>query len=161
MSAFRLANELNISRTEAAAFIEAYFKTYSGVRDFIESLIKKTEETGYASTILGRRRYIPAINSRNKTEKAAAERIAVNTPIQGSAADIVKTAMLNLDKALAAADSPAKLLLQVHDELILECPKEAEKKTVELVRKEMENAVKLKIPLRVSVETGKSWGDFH
>jgi DNA polymerase I len=161
MSAFRLANELNISRTEAAAFIEAYFKTYAGVRDFIESLIKKTEETGYASTIMGRRRFIPAINSRNKTEKAAAERIAVNTPIQGSAADIVKTAMLNLDKALAAANSPAKLLLQVHDELILECPKEKAKETAELVRSEMESAVKLKIPLRVSVETGKSWGDFH
>jgi len=161
MSAFRLANELNISRTEAAAFIEAYFKTYAGVRDFIESLIKKTEETGYASTIMGRRRFIPAINSRNKTEKAAAERIAVNTPIQGSAADIVKTAMLNLDKALTAANSPAKLLLQVHDELILECPKEKAKETAALVKSEMENAVKLKIPLRVSVETGKSWGDFH
>jgi len=161
MSAFRLANELNITRTEAAAFIEAYFKTYAGVRDFIETLIAKTEKTGYASTILGRRRFIPAINSRNKTEKAAAERVAVNTPIQGSAADIVKTAMLNLDKALTAANSPAKLLLQVHDELILECPKEKAKETAELVRREMENAVKLKIPLRVSVETGKSWGDFH
>ena len=161
MSAFRLANELRISRTEAAAFIEAYFKTYSGVSDYINGLIKKTEETGYASTILGRRRSIQAINSLNKTEKAAAERIAVNTPIQGSAADIVKTAMLNLDKALAAAESPARLLLQVHDELIFECPKEAAKEAAELIRKEMENAVKLKVPLRVSVETGKRWGDFH
>jgi DNA polymerase-1 len=161
MSAFRLANELGISRTEAAAFIEAYFKTYSGVRDFIESLVTKTEETGYTYTILGRRRFIPAINSRNKTEKAAAERVAVNTPIQGSAADIVKTAMLNLDKALTAANSPAKLLLQVHDELILECPRERAKETEGLVKSEMENAVKLRIPLRVSVESGKRWGDFH
>jgi len=161
MSAFRLANELGISRTDAAAFIEAYFKTYSGVRDFIDGLVRKTEETGYASTILGRRRFIAAINSRNKTEKAAAERVAVNTPIQGSAADIVKTAMLNLDRALNAAASPAKLLLQVHDELILECPKDAAKETSALVKKEMENAVKLNIPLRVSVETGKRWGDFH
>jgi DNA polymerase-1 len=161
MSAFRLANELNTSRTEAAAFIEAYFRTYAGISRFIESLIKKTEETGYASTILGRRRYIPAINSRNKTEKAAAERVAVNTPIQGSAADIVKTAMLNLDRALAAAKSPARLLLQVHDELILECPKDAAGETAELVKREMEHAAKLKIPLRVSVETGKRWGDFH
>jgi len=161
MSAFRLANELRISRTDAAAFIEAYFKTYSGVRDYIAGLIRKTEETGYASTILGRRRYIPAINSPNKTEKAAAERVAVNTPIQGSAADIVKTAMLKLDRALASTASPARLLLQVHDELILECPKDAAKETTELVRREMENAVKLKIPLRVSVETGKRWGDFH
>ena len=161
MSAFRLANELSISRTDAAAFIEAYFKTYSGVRDYIAGLIRKTEESGYASTILGRRRQIPAINSRNKTEKAAAERVAVNTPIQGSAADIVKTAMLKLDKALGAAGSPAKLLLQVHDELILECPRDASKETAGLIKREMENAVKLKIPLRASVETGKRWGDFH
>ena len=159
MSSFRLANELHISRTEAAAFIEAYFKTYSGVRKFIDRIIKETEETGYAFTLLGRRRFIPAINSRNKTEKAGAERIAVNTPIQGSAADIVKTAMVNLDGILAK--SPARLLLQVHDELIFECPKEEANETAGLIKKEMEAAVKLSIPLRVNVETGKSWGDFH
>jgi DNA polymerase-1 len=161
MSAFRLANELNITRTEASAFIDAYFKTYAGVSRFISELIGKTEETGYASTILGRRRYIQAINSRNKTEKASAERIAVNTPIQGSAADIVKSAMLKVDQALAAAGSPARLLLQVHDELILECPRGEAKTAAELVREVMEGAVKLSIPLRVSVETGKRWGDFH
>jgi DNA polymerase-1 len=161
MSAFRLANQLDITRTEAAAFIDAYFKTYSGVSRFINELITRTEETGYASTILGRRRRIPAINSRNKTEKAAAERVAVNTPIQGSAADIVKTAMLKLDRALGAAKSPAKLLLQVHDELILECPRAEAPAAAELVRTVMEGAVSLSIPLRVSVETGKRWGDFH
>ncbi|GHU94122.1 DNA polymerase I [Spirochaetia bacterium] len=161
MSAFRLANELNITRIDAAAFIEAYFKTYSGIRKYIEELIAKTEKLGYASTIFGRRRYIQAINSRNKTEKAGAERMAVNTPIQGSAADIVKTAMLNLDKALSAAQSPARLLLQVHDELILECPRDAAPDTAKLVQEVMEKAVTLKIPLRVSVETGKRWGDFH
>jgi DNA polymerase-1 len=161
MSAFRLANELSITRTDAAAFIEAYFKTYSGIRRFIEDLIAKTERTGYVSTIFGRRRYIQAINSRNKTEKAGAERVAVNAPIQGSAADIVKTAMLNLDKALAVSGSPARLLLQVHDELILECPKDAAADTAKLVQEVMEKAVTLKIPLRVSVETGKRWGDFH
>ncbi|MDR1374399.1 MAG: DNA polymerase I, partial [Treponema sp.] len=161
MSAFRLANELDITRTEAAAFINAYFKTYSGVSRFINELISKTEETGCALTILGRRRRIPAINSRNKTEKAAAERVAVNTPIQGSAADIVKTAMIKVDRALGAAKSPAKLLLQVHDELILECPKAEAPAAAELVRNVMEGAVSLSIPLRVSVETGKRWGDFH
>jgi DNA polymerase-1 len=161
MSAFRLANELRISRTDAASFIEAYFRTYAGIRRYIDELIKKTEETGYASTILGRRRYIPAINSRNKTEKAAAERVAVNTPIQGSAADIVKTAMLNLDKALRSSGSPARLLLQVHDELILEVPKTQAPAVVKMVREEMENAVRLTVPLRVSVETGSRWGDFH
>jgi DNA polymerase-1 len=161
MSAFRLANELRISRTDAASFIEAYFRTYAGIRRYIDELIKKTEETGYASTILGRRRYIPAINSRNKTEKAAAERVAVNTPIQGSAADIVKTAMLKLDKALTASGSPARLLLQVHDELILEVPKAQAPAAVKMIREEMENAVSLRVPLRVSVETGVRWGDFH
>jgi DNA polymerase-1 len=161
MSSFRLANELGISRTAAAQFIEAYFRTYAGVREFIDTLIKKTEDTGFVSTIFGRRRYIPAINSRNKTEKAAAERIAVNTPIQGSAADIVKTAMLNLDKRLGTEGSPARLLLQVHDELILECPSAQAKAAANLVREEMEGAVTLKVPLRVSVETGKRWGDFH
>ncbi|MDR1352423.1 MAG: DNA polymerase I [Treponema sp.] len=161
MSAFRLAGELSISRADATAFISAYFKTYAGIRRFIDNLIKKTGETGYASTISGRRRYIPAINSLNKTEKAAAERVAVNTPIQGSAADIVKTAMLKLDKRLAAEKSPARLLLQVHDELILECPKDKAKAAAQLVREVMESAVKLTVPLRVSVETGKRWGDFH
>jgi DNA polymerase-1 len=161
MSAFRLANQLTISRTEAAAFIQAYFKTYSGVRNYIDNLIAGTEKTGYAATILGRRRSIPAINSRNKTEKAAAERVAVNTPIQGSAADIVKTAMLNLDRALSASESGAKLLLQVHDELILEVPKAGAKAAAALVKTEMERAVKLSIPLMVSVETGRCWGDFH
>ena len=161
MSAFRLSNELKISRTDAGNFIDAYFNTYAGVRRFIEDLIKKTESSGYVSTILGRRRYIHTINSRNKTEKAAAERIAVNTPIQGSAADIVKTAMLNLDKRLNAEQSPARLLLQVHDELILECPKAAAAATAALVKTEMEQAVRLSIPLRVSVETGLRWGSFH
>ncbi|MDR1211977.1 MAG: DNA polymerase I [Spirochaetaceae bacterium] len=161
MSAFRLANELGISRTDAAAFIQVYFNTYSGVRLYIEKLIALTEEKGYASTIMGRRRYIPAINSRNKTEKAAAERVAVNTPIQGSAADIVKTAMLNLDKALAARQSSARLLLQVHDELILEVPKADADAAAALVKQEMEKAAVLSIPLRVSVETGKCWGNFH
>jgi DNA polymerase I len=161
MSAFRLANELNISRTDAANFINAYFNTYSGVRNFIEDTIRKTEKCGYVTTISGRRRYIPTINSRNKTEKAAAERIAVNTPIQGSAADIVKTAMLSLDKRLALTKSRARILLQVHDELILECPEKEIEKNTKIIKEEMEQAVKLSIPLRVNIETGKNWGIFH
>ena len=161
MSAFRLSNELNISRGDATSFIAAYFNTYSGVRQFIEDVIKKTEETGYVTTIFGRRRYIPTINSRNKTEKAAAERIAVNTPIQGSAADIVKTAMLNLDRRLNNERSKARLLLQVHDELIFECPKESAGETAMLIKTEMEQSASLSVPLRVSVETGNRWGDFH
>ncbi|MCL2765933.1 MAG: DNA polymerase I [Treponema sp.] len=163
MSAFRLANELNISRSDAQKFIETYFNTYSGVRQYIEDTIKKTEQLGYVTTLFGRRRYIPTINSNNKTEKAAAERITVNTPIQGSAADIVKTAMLNLDKKLADPEQAcsARLLLQVHDELIFECPKDECNKTAILVQAEMEKAVSLCIPLRVTVEIGNKWGNFH
>jgi len=161
MSAFRLANELNISRTDAVNFISAYFNTYSGVRNFIEDTIRKTEKCGYVTTISGHRRYIPTINSRNKTEKAAAERVAVNTPIQGSAADIVKTAMLSLDKRLTSAKSKARILLQVHDELILECPEKEADKNAKIVKEEMEQAVTLRIPLRVNIETGHNWGVFH
>jgi len=161
MSAFRLSNELSISRSDAQAFINTYFTTYKGIRSFIDTTIQETERTGYSQTILGRRRYIPTINSRNKTEKAAAERIAINTPIQGSAADIVKLAMIRLDRALRKRESPAQMLLQVHDELILECPEAQAEETAGLVKEEMEQAIVLRVPLRVSVETGKRWGDFH
>lgn len=161
MSAFRLSNELGISRTDAQAFINTYFTTYQGIRAFIDTTIQETEQVGYSQTILGRRRYIPTINSRNKTEKAAAERIAINTPIQGSAADIVKLAMIRLDRTLRKNQSPAQLLLQVHDELILECPEAQAAEAARLVKKEMEQAIVLRVPLRVSVETGKRWGDFH
>ena len=163
MSAFRLANDLGISRTQAAQFIDNYFAQYSSVNAFIKETIKKAEETGYVETILGRRRPILAINSRNKIEKSAAERIAVNSPVQGSAADIVKKAMLGVSEALKKTKSPARLLLQVHDELIFECPDD--KATIEaaiaLIKDKMENAVKLKVPLRVSIEYGKNWGEFH
>ncbi len=161
MSAFRLARDLGVSRTEAQSFIDEYFRTYSGVLDFIQSTIAETERTGYATTILGRRRLVTAINSRNKTEKSGAERIAVNTPIQGSAADIVKLAMIRVDTAIRERLPEASLLLQVHDELILETPESLAGETASIVRAEMENAMKLDIPLRVGVETARSWGDMH
>lgn len=163
MSAFSLAKDLGISRTQAQNFIDSYFRTYSSVSSFMTDVISKAEQTGYVETLLGRRRPIIAINSRNKIEKAAAERIAKNTPIQGSAADIVKTAMVNVASALKETNSPAKLLLQVHDELIFECPDDQPTidKTIALIRDKMENAIKLTIPLRVSIEYGKNWGEFH
>ena len=163
MSAFRLARDLGISRTQASQFIENYFAQYSSVDAFIKDTIKKAEETGWVETLFGRRRPIMNINSRNKLEKAAAERIAVNTPVQGSAADIVKTAMLAVSDALKTSASPAHLLLQVHDELIFECPddKATIDTTIALIKDKMENAVKLNVPLRVSIEYGKNWGEFH
>ena len=163
MSAFRLARDLGISRTQASLFIDNYFAQYSSVDAFIKDTIKKAEESGWVETLFGRRRPIMNINSRNKLEKSAAERIAVNTPVQGSAADIVKTAMLAVSDALAKTKSPARLLLQVHDELIFECPDDQATidATIALIKDKMENAVKLTVPLRVSIEYGKNWGEFH
>lgn len=163
MSAFRLANDLEISRTQASEFIANYDRLYSGITNFKTETISKAETTGYAETIFGRRRPILNINSKNKIEKAAAERVAINTPVQGSAADIVKKAMILVSDSLKKANNGAKLLLQVHDELILECPdnKEVINQTILLVKQQMENAVKLSVPLRVSIESGKNWGIFH
>ena len=161
MSAFRLANQLRISRTEAAEFITRYFTTYSGVSAFMKTLKESAAEKGFVETLMGRRRYIRAINSKNQTQRAAAERIAINTPIQGSAADIVKTAMLRVDRALKQQQLKTRLLLQVHDELILESP-DAEVDSVKaLLKQEMEHVVELAVPLRVSIEAGSCWGDFH
>lgn len=161
MSAFRLAKDLKITRTKAQEFINQYFQTYSGVRNFIDKTIKECEETSYVQTIMGRRRYIPNINSKNKTEKAGAERIAINTPIQGSAADIVKQAMIQVSQSLEKNYPNAKLLLQVHDELICECDQKDQESICKLIKEIMENVVQLSIPLKVSVESGRRWGEFH
>ncbi len=163
MSSFRLANDLGISRTQAAQFIDNYFRMYADVDNFIKETVAGAEQIGTVKTIFGRTRPIIGINSRNKVEKAAAERIAVNSPVQGSAADIVKKAMISISNALEETKSPAKLLLQVHDELIFECPddKSTIEKTIELIKDKMEHAVELDVPLRVSIEYGTNWGEFH
>ena len=127
----------------------------------MDSVILEGEKNGYVSTIMGRKRIITGINSKNKTEKAGAERTAINTPIQGSAADIVKVAMLNLSKAIKKQNLKTKMILQVHDEIIFEAPEEEAERVIPLIREEMENAVKLRIPLKVSIEKGKRWGEFH
>lgn len=161
MSPFRLSNALRIPRKQAKEFIDTYFETYSGISQFMQEVCDNAEKNGYVQTIMGRRRYLPTINSHNKVEKAGAERIAVNTPIQGSAADIVKKAMLEVNKAILTKHLKAKILLQVHDEIILECPEEETEELKILVKDKMENVIKLFVPLRVSIEIGKTWGDFH
>lgn len=161
MSAFRLANELRIPRGQAAGFINTYFETYSGVASFIEETKAKAAQNGYVETIMGRRRHIRGIRSSNKMELSGAQRIAVNTPIQGSAADIVKAAMLKVDSALKQNNLQTRLLLQVHDELILEAPESEAQAASNLIKKEMEGVITLAVPLRVSVESGKNWGEFH
>ncbi len=161
MSPFRLSRELDISRKQAVEFIDSYFARYSGIRRFIDELISGAEKTGSVKTLFGHERVIQGINSRNRTEKSSAERIAVNTPIQGSAADIMKAAMIAVDRRITELGLRSRLLLQVHDELIFEVPLEEIRQMKELVRMEMEHVVELKVPLRVSIETGESWGGMH
>ena len=161
MSAFRLSNELDITRTEASEFIKRYFERYSSVRSFVEETVKKAEETGYVRTYWGHMREIIGIRSRNKTEKAAAERTAVNTVIQGTAAEIMKKAMIEISAEIEKRNLDSRMLLQVHDELIFEVPLSEADELEALIREKMEEAASLPVPLRVSIERGHSWGDMH
>ncbi|MDX9958743.1 MAG: DNA polymerase, partial [Spirochaetia bacterium] len=161
MGAFRLAQELGIPRAEAQKFIDAYFARYAGVAAFIRNTVEATKRDGYVSTILGRRRPVPLINSRNANERQAAERIAVNTPIQGSAADIMKLAMLKVDAVIKERFPEARLLLQVHDELILEAPEAIAPAVAAAVEEAMASAHTLSLPLRVGVELARNWGGMH
>ena len=161
MSAFRLSRELGIPRVDADRFITSYFTRYAGIQRFITETIQSAERTGQVSTLLGHIRQIPGITSRNRTEKAAAERVAVNTPIQGSAADIMKLAMIAVTRRIEKEHLFSRLILQVHDELIFEMVPDEEERLKKLIHEEMEHAVTLDVPLRVSIETGMSWGDLH
>jgi DNA polymerase-1 len=161
MSAFRLAGELKVPRKQAQEFWDAYQREFAGVGAYFQQVINNAEKTGYVETLLGRRRVIPNISGRNRTEKQAAERIAMNTPIQGSAADIVKTAMLRVHRRLVSEKLRAQILLQVHDELLLEVPGEEVEKVKEILRQEMEASVTLSVPLRVGIEVASNWGDMH
>ena len=161
MSAFRLANELKISRKEAQAFFDAYKREFAGVDTFFQNVIADAERTGLVKTMMGHKRTLPNIAGRNRVEKQAAERVAMNTPIQGSAAEIVKTAMLRVDKALRDGAFRSKLLLQVHDELLLEVPPEEVESVQDLLRREMEAAFVLSVPLKVGIEAGATWGELH
>jgi len=161
MSAFRLSRELKIPRKQADEFINAYFRRYSKIKDYIEKVGDQARSTGVVTTIRGHERYIHGINSRNATERAGAERIALNTPIQGSAADIVKMSMLKISTELKRLGLASKLLLQVHDELIFEVPEAELEQMKNLVQETMESVITLDVPLRVSIETGRCWGDMH
>lgn len=157
ISSFGLAANLGISRKEADAYIKAYFERYAGVKRFIDETIAKTRETGVARTLFDRERPIPDINSRNPNARGFAERTAVNSPIQGTAADLIKLAMVRIDKALAGCET--KLLLQVHDELVLEAPVGEIENIKQLVKREMEEVYDLEVPLIVEVGTGENWRD--
>lgn len=161
MSAFRLSNELGISRSEASNFISKYFERYSGVKSFVEKVVESAAKDGHVRTKYGHMRDVLGINSSNKIEKAAAERIAVNTVIQGTAAEIMKKAMIDIDRAIDENGLKSQILLQVHDELIFEVPEKEKEILSSIVRDKMENAVKLTVPLHASLEFGLSWGEMH
>ena len=154
-----LAAQLGISRAQAHEFIEAYFERFAGVRRYLDEMKEQARERGYVETLLGRRRYIPEIRSRNPGVRGFGERLATNSPIQGTAADLIKIAMIRLHDQLAAGDTRARMLLQVHDELLLEVPEGAVDETLAIVREEMEGAIELDVPLKVDVGVGRSWYD--
>lgn len=161
ISAFGLSQRLKVSRKEAASLIEAYFKLYPGVKRYMDEAVQSAREKGYAETILGRRRTLKDINSRNATIRQAAERDAMNTPIQGSAADLIKLAMVRVDAAIKAAGLKAQMVLQIHDELVFDVPLAEVDTLKEIVRREMSGAYDFGVPLEVGIGSGKNWLEAH
>lgn len=161
VSAFGLSNQTDLSRTEAKDLIETYYKTYPKLRNYISEQIDFARENGYVQTVLGRRRYLKDINGSNQVVRGAAERNAVNAPIQGSAADIIKIAMINIHNKLEAENYKSKMLLQVHDELVFDAYKPELEKLKTMVKHEMENAYKLTVPLDVDLGVGENWLEAH
>ncbi|MCD3434734.1 DNA polymerase I [Streptococcus equi subsp. zooepidemicus] len=157
ISDFGLSNNLGIPRKQAKAYIDTYFERYPGIKDYMERVVREAKDKGYVETLFKRRRQLPDINSRQFNLRSFAERTAINSPIQGSAADILKIAMINLDQALVAGGFETKMLLQVHDEIVLEVPSRELAAIKELVKETMESAVNLAVPLRVDESAGKSW----
>lgn len=157
LSAFGLSQQLNIEAAEARGLMDTFFERFGGVRDYLQRVVEEARATGYTETMLGRRRYLPDLNSDNRQRREMAERMALNAPIQGTAADIVKVAMLKVDRALAEAGLGSRLLLQVHDEIVLEIAPGEREKVEALVRREMASAVSLRAPLDVSVGAGADW----
>ena len=157
ISEFSLAEDIGVSRYEAKRYIENYLANYRGVRDYMKQVVADARENGYTQTLYGRKRYIPELKSSNFNIRQGAERIALNSPIQGTAADLIKLAMIRVEEALTRQFPEAELLLQVHDELIVECPEGIAPQVAELVSREMENVAQLRVPLTAEAKYGKSW----
>jgi len=161
VSAFGLSNQTDLTRSESKELIETYYKTYPKLRDYMDEQVEFAKEHGYVKTVMGRRRYLKDINAKNHVVRSAAERNAVNAPIQGSAADIIKVAMINIYDALEEQNFKSKMLLQVHDELIFDAHKDEVDALKSLVKDKMENAFKLDVPLDVEMGTGENWLEAH
>ena len=159
ISGFGLAEQLGISRKKAEQYIEQYLEKYKGVKEFMDRIVEKAKEQGYVETLFHRRRYIPELSSNNYMVRQFGARAAMNTPIQGTAADIMKIAMVEVNKKLEEEKLNAKLILQIHDELLIDCKIEEKEEVKKILKESMENAVKLSIPLEVEVSEADNWYD--
>ena len=157
ISSFGLSQGLSISRKEAAEYIDAYFKTYPGIKAFLDKLVKDAKENGYAVTMYGRRRPVPELKSSNFMQRSFGERVAMNSPIQGSAADIIKIAMIRVWEALLKGNMKSRLILQIHDELLIEASPEEEKAVMDLLAAEMAGAADMSVALETDVHSGDDW----
>lgn len=161
MSAFGLAKELNLTQKLAQAYIDEYFQKYEGVKCYLDRVLAQARQDGYVCTLMSRRRYLPEINSANANIRQFAERMAVNTPIQGTAADLIKLAMIRITGRLRTQNLTAAMIMQVHDELVFEVPEEEVETVITLVKEEMEQVMVLRVPLKVAVNYGRNWDDAH
>ena len=161
ISAFSLAQDIGVYTNEAKAYMDAYLERYHGVRDYMKNIVESAMEKGYVSTIYGRRRYLPELKSSNFNMRSFGERVALNMPVQGTAADIIKLAMVNVHRRLKETGLKARLILQVHDELIVECPGEEAEQVRDILTEEMENAAHLSVPLVAEAHIGHSWAEAH
>ena len=161
ISAFSLAQDIGVRPREAQAYIDAYLEKYHGVREYMERVIAEAKANGYVSTLYGRRRPMPELKSPNRNMRAFGERVARNMPIQGTAADIMKLAMVNVHRRMRAEGLESRLILQVHDELIAECPEHEAERVKALLEEEMSGAAKLSVPLTANAKIGRSWAEAH
>ena len=157
ISSFGLSEDLGINVKDAKVFIENYLKTYPGIKDYMNSLIKSAHDNGYVETIFGRKRIIDELENKNYMVRTQGERMALNTPIQGTSADILKIAMIEIYNELSKRNLKAKMIIQVHDELLIDCPKNEKDEVISIIKDKMENAYKLSVPLKVDIECGKNW----
>ncbi len=161
ISAFSLSQDIGVYPKEAQAYMDAYLDRFSGVRSYMKSIVEKAKADGYVDTLFNRRRYLPELKSANFNTRSFGERVALNMPVQGTAADVIKLAMVNVWKRLKAEGLKAKLILQVHDELIVECPEDEKEKVRALLTEEMQNAVRFSVPLIAEANTGRTWAEAH
>ena len=159
ISDYGLSQSLNISRAEAKQFIQKYFERYEGVKEYMEKCVEQAKQDGFVMTMFGRKRFVPELHSRNKTIQKFGERVAMNTPLQGTESDIIKIAMIQIDEKLNKLNLKSKMILQIHDELIFECLKEEIDIVSNILKEIMENIVKLNVPLTINIDVGKSWYD--